>query len=240
VTRGQTALEGELISFGPFRLFPAARAFEKDGVPFALGNRALDILMVLVERAGEVVSHRELIERVWRGLVVDPVNLRVHIAALRRALGDGYIANVTGQGYSFVAHCKRENTSDASMQIAEYPCGTARRRVVLSSALARMVGREEAVWHVLPSLHATTLAVQGELLICEGQAERGIRLLRSAIAMLKADRQILLLARAGSVLAERLAAAGHPNEVLIVIDGAIEDTIYLRTSRELLTSLQAG
>ena len=35
------------ISFGPFRLFPAARAFEKNGVPLALGNRALDILMAM-------------------------------------------------------------------------------------------------------------------------------------------------------------------------------------------------
>src|SRR6185437_16012349 len=60
------------VSFGPFRLFPAARAFEKNGMPLALGNRALDILMVLLERPGEVVTHRELISRVWRGLVVDP------------------------------------------------------------------------------------------------------------------------------------------------------------------------
>src|SRR5882672_6104069 len=96
------------VSFGPFRLFPTARAFEKNGVPLALGNRALDILMVLVERAGEVVTHRELIARVWRNLVVDPSNLRVHMTGLRKALGDRdgrerYIANVTGQGYCFVA-----------------------------------------------------------------------------------------------------------------------------------------
>ena len=76
--------QSEIVSFGPFRLFPTARAFEKDGVPLALGNRALDILMALVERAGEVVSHRELISRVWRGLVVDPSNLRVHMTGLRK------------------------------------------------------------------------------------------------------------------------------------------------------------
>lgn len=114
MTQGQTPAQGELISFGPFRLFPAARALNRDGVPLALGNRALDILMVLVERAGQVVSHRELISRVWRGLVVDPGNLRVHIVALRRALGDDggrYIKNITGQGYSFVAPCKREDAS---------------------------------------------------------------------------------------------------------------------------------
>jgi predicted ATPase/DNA-binding winged helix-turn-helix (wHTH) protein len=138
------------ILFGPFRLFPAARAFEKEGVPLALGNRALDILMVLVERPGEVVSQRELLARVWRGLVVDPSNLRVHITSLRRALGDRddkerYIANVTGQGYCFVAPVRREAATDRPTRVPEYPGGTARQRLVLPPVLARMVGRDDAV-----------------------------------------------------------------------------------------------
>jgi DNA-binding winged helix-turn-helix (wHTH) protein len=101
-----------IASFGRLRLSPATREIEKDGVPIALGDRALDILIVLVEHAGEIVSHRELISRVWRGLVVSPGNLRVHMSALRKALGDGhggarYIANVVGQGYTFVAPVRR-------------------------------------------------------------------------------------------------------------------------------------
>jgi DNA-binding winged helix-turn-helix (wHTH) protein len=81
---------------------------EKDGRPLALGSRALDILTVLVEQAGKVVSQQELLARVWRGLVVCPSNLRVHMNALRKVLDDSarenrYIANVTGQGYCFVA-----------------------------------------------------------------------------------------------------------------------------------------
>jgi predicted ATPase/DNA-binding winged helix-turn-helix (wHTH) protein len=145
-----TTSESVTISFGPFRLFPAARTFEKDGVPLALGNRALDILTVLVERAGEVVSHRELIARVWRGLVVDPSNLRVHMTSLRKALGDRdgaerYISNVTGQGYCFVAPVRREAAADRPTRVPEYPSGTARQRPVLPVALARMVGRDEAV-----------------------------------------------------------------------------------------------
>jgi Rrf2 family protein len=95
-------------SFGPFRLSPATRELERDGVRLALGDRALDILIVLIERAGEVVSHRDLHARVWRDLVVAPGSLRAHMAILRKALGDGengarYIENVTGQGYCFVA-----------------------------------------------------------------------------------------------------------------------------------------
>ena len=151
--------QGDIISFGPFRLFPAARALETNGVPLALGNRALDILMVLVERAGEVVSHRELIARVWRGLVVDPSNLRVHMTGLRRALGDRdgkdrYIANVTGQGYCFVAPVTREAPVVTPTRVAEYPCGAARQRLVLPPVLARMVGREETVRTVAADLIA--------------------------------------------------------------------------------------
>src|SRR5688500_12622261 len=70
-------LHSESASFGNFQLYPSARILEKDGVHLVLGDRALDILIVLVERAGEVISHKDLIARVWRGLVVDPGNLRV-------------------------------------------------------------------------------------------------------------------------------------------------------------------
>src|SRR3569833_4166890 len=141
----------EIVSFGPFRLFPAARVIEKDGVPLAVGAHALDILMVLVEQAGEVVSHRELLARVWRDLVVDPSNLRVHSNALRRPLGDGDaygqrdIANVGGQGYSFVAPVRREPAAEPPPRLPVYPCGAARQRLVLPPTLTRMVGRDETV-----------------------------------------------------------------------------------------------
>ena len=156
---GARSPQSATLSFGPFRLYPTARAFEKNGVPLALGNRALDILMVLVERPGEVVSHRELIARVWRGLVVDPSNLRVHMTGLRKALGDRdgrdrYIASVTGQGYCFVAPVRREVDSEPPTRVPEYPCGTARQRLLLPAVLARMIGREEAVRTIAADLIA--------------------------------------------------------------------------------------
>jgi DNA-binding winged helix-turn-helix (wHTH) protein len=99
---------GECVTFGPFRLFATARVLERDGVNLEPGSRALDLLIALIERAGEIVKHRELIARVWRGLIVDTGNLRVQVTYLRKILDDGkqgarYIANVPGQGYSFVA-----------------------------------------------------------------------------------------------------------------------------------------
>ena len=76
-------------SFGPFRLSPGKRELARDGVSLPLGDRALDILIVLVEHAGEVVSQKALMSRVWRDLVVTPGNLRVHMTALRKVLDDG-------------------------------------------------------------------------------------------------------------------------------------------------------
>lgn len=94
--------------FGPFRLIPAQRLLLEDGVPVRIGSRALILLMVLVENAGELVSKDELMARAWPDAVVDGSNLKVHIAALRRVLGDGqrghrYLVTINGRGYSFVA-----------------------------------------------------------------------------------------------------------------------------------------
>ena len=77
-----------VLLFGPFRLFPAQRRLEKDGKPLRLGGRALDILTVLAERAGEVVSNRALLESVWQDVTVEESSLRFHIKNLRKTLGD--------------------------------------------------------------------------------------------------------------------------------------------------------
>jgi len=99
---------GECTEFGPFRLFPAERLLLQGETPVAVGSRALDILIALVERAGEVVTKRELFARAWPDVVVEESSLRVHVAGLRKALADGqgqarYIVNIPGRGYSFVA-----------------------------------------------------------------------------------------------------------------------------------------
>jgi DNA-binding response OmpR family regulator len=86
MTDEQPAPAADLISSGPFRLFPAHRNVEKAGSPIHLSARAFDIFIVLVERAGEVVSKKRLIARVWPDVTVEESNLRFHIAALRRAL----------------------------------------------------------------------------------------------------------------------------------------------------------
>src|SRR6516164_11772753 len=109
----------EIFAFGSFQLIPAQRMLSEDGKPVRLGSRALDILAALLERAGETISKEELIARAWPDTVVEEAALRVHVAALRKALGDGragqrYIANDVGRGYAFIALVTRENTASAT------------------------------------------------------------------------------------------------------------------------------
>src|ERR1700732_1836209 len=95
------------LRFGPFELSIRERVLRRDGVALPLGSRALDILIYLAERPGEVITNQELIDHVWSGVTVEEGSIRVHVAAVRKALDDGkfgnrYIANIKGRGYSFV------------------------------------------------------------------------------------------------------------------------------------------
>jgi predicted ATPase/DNA-binding winged helix-turn-helix (wHTH) protein len=136
----------EAFQFGPFRLIVSERLLLKENEPVALGSRALDILIALLEQAGEVVSHRELVKRAWPDVTVEETSLRVHIAGLRKALGDGrdgarYITNVTGRGYCFVATVQRSTQNGVHKGI---PVRRAKIET-LPTCLQRMVGRDETI-----------------------------------------------------------------------------------------------
>jgi DNA-binding winged helix-turn-helix (wHTH) protein len=96
------------VSFGPFCLLPKQFLLREGDKPVSLGSRALEILIALLERRGELVSKQDLMARVWPNVFVEPANLTVHMSALRRALRDGrdghrFIVNIPGRGYRFVA-----------------------------------------------------------------------------------------------------------------------------------------
>src|SRR5882672_403876 len=95
------------LRFGPFELSIGERVLRRDGEVLPLGGRALDILIYLADSPGEVIAKQELIDHVWSDVIVEEGSLRVHVAAIRKALGDGqfgnrYIANIKARGYSFV------------------------------------------------------------------------------------------------------------------------------------------
>ncbi|MEI9888969.1 MAG: winged helix-turn-helix domain-containing protein [Rhizomicrobium sp.] len=135
-------------------MFPTERVLKKADEPIRLGSRAFDILNALLERPGEIVSQKELLARVWPGLSVEEITLRVHIAALRKALnidGDAasYLRTVPGRGYSLTALVAREAGAAAERTPppldAHYP---------LPPRLERMVGREETVSRIQERLRS--------------------------------------------------------------------------------------
>ena len=99
IARGATCLE-----FGRFRLFPLQRELRAGDQPVTLGSRAFDVLQVLVEAGGELVTKEELLARAWPGIVVEESNIQVQISALRKALGTdrNLIVTVPLRGYRFV------------------------------------------------------------------------------------------------------------------------------------------
>src|ERR1700730_3414960 len=131
------------LRFGPFELNVAERSLKKTNQVIPLGGRAYDILIALLENAGEVIGKAELIARAWPDVTVEEGSLRVHLSALRKALGDGqfgdkYITNIQGHGYSFIAPVTRlpvdRDRSSASARLSNLP-----------PALGRMVGRNNVV-----------------------------------------------------------------------------------------------
>src|ERR1700675_3684043 len=134
------------LRFGPFELNVAERSLKKANQVIPLGGRAYDILIALLENAGEVVGKAELIARAWPDVTVEEGSLRVHLSALRKALGDGqfgnkYIASRQGHGYSFIAPVTRlpadRNRNSASAGLSNLP-----------PPLGRMVGRDDVVLEI--------------------------------------------------------------------------------------------
>src|ERR1700680_3587013 len=134
------------LRFGPFELNVAERSLKKANQVIPVGGRAYDILIALFENAGEVVGKAELIARAWPDVTVEEGSLRVHLSALRKALGDGqfgnkYVANIQGHGYSFIAPVTRlpadRNRNSASAGLSNLP-----------PPLGRMVGRNNVVLEI--------------------------------------------------------------------------------------------
>jgi predicted ATPase/DNA-binding winged helix-turn-helix (wHTH) protein len=133
----------QALRFGPFVLLPSERILLEGGRALRIGDRALKILILLLQRAGQVVTKEELIAHAWPHTVVEAINLRVNIAALRRVLRDGkppnrFIVNVVGQGYVFVAEIRVEDAS-GSPDIALAPKGS--RKHHLPAPLTELIGR---------------------------------------------------------------------------------------------------
>ncbi|CAN7316006.1 ATP-binding protein [Mesorhizobium caraganae] len=138
-------LDGKTYCFGDYRFIPDRQVLMLDDNPLRLGARALDLLHLLVIHAGEVVGKDQLMSFVWPNTFVHESNLKVNIAALRRALprtasGLSCIATVSGRGYRFVAPLRvyggeqpRFSSNPAEAPVRELP------------NLSEVIGRDDVI-----------------------------------------------------------------------------------------------
>jgi len=113
-------------AFGDYLFIPGRQLLLKSGQPVRIGCRALDLLEAFVRHPGAMLSKRRLLDEAWPSTTVVEGNLKVHIAALRRALDDDadaavYIATVNGRGYRFIAPVVAEKASTALGEVDEAP-----------------------------------------------------------------------------------------------------------------------
>jgi non-specific serine/threonine protein kinase len=234
VTDSHTERPSRSFAFGPFVLIPKRQLLLQGEVPVRIGGRALDLLTALVERPGELVKKRELMARAWPNIIVDESNLKVNMAALRRALNDGpaaanYIATVTGRGYKFVAPVHIAEPPSSGLAIAKLnhnlPTGTTRvfGRTDVISAIRRDLDRSRLVSVVgAGGIGKTTVAL--------AVAEQAIGLFRDGVWLVDLARlkepelvpnaiatAIGLVAHSTNVLAELGEYLRH-REMLLVLD----------------------
>lgn len=137
--------DGKVYCFGDCRFIPDRQLLMFGDNPLRVGTRALDLLHILLIRAGEVVSKDELISFVWPNTFVHESNLKVTVAALRRALprtepGRSCIATISGRGYRFVAPLRVYGGDDS-----RHPPVAAEIPDQRLPELAEVIGREIAI-----------------------------------------------------------------------------------------------
>lgn len=132
--------------FGPYRLLIERRLLLDGDKPVRIGGRALDLLVLLVQQAGSVVTKDALMAHAWPGCFVEETSLRFHITTLRRILGEGqggarYIANISGRGYCLVAETRRSGAA-AGISTAPPPPAISQTPHNLPARLTRLLGRD--------------------------------------------------------------------------------------------------
>jgi predicted ATPase/DNA-binding winged helix-turn-helix (wHTH) protein len=188
------------LRFGGYRFVVHSRELTADGAPVALGNRALDVLNVLVEARGDLVTKDELLSRVWPTTTVEENNLQFQISSLRKALGDDrdLVRTVSGRGYRFVGEVTVEG----------------RRAAVEGRATGVEARAESIIDHgrapALPNLPAPTSAIVGR----EPH-------LNDVAALVEANRLVTLVG-AGGIGKTRMAI-----ELALRLSPAFEDGVWI-------------
>lgn len=112
-------------SFGEFELDAGRRLLLKSGEPVNLNSKTFDLLLTLVENQGQVLTKNDLLDKVWENQFVEENNLTVHVAALRKALGETkndhrFIVTVPGKGYRFVAELNEPTNGEIVVESRKF------------------------------------------------------------------------------------------------------------------------
>jgi predicted ATPase/DNA-binding winged helix-turn-helix (wHTH) protein len=234
-------------AFGPFRLLVDRHELSAHGVPVVIGQRAIEVLVALVLRHGELVTKDELMAAVWPGLVVEENNLAVHVSVLRKVLGKTdddkpYLQTIAGRGYRFVADVTHESLPPLEKPGAAVGAPASATRAHpdnphnLPSPLTRLIGRREeleAIRARLKSNRLVTLTGTGGVGKTRLAIEAGTQVLadyqdgawivefapiNDAQFVLSVVSDVLSAGHAAKVSVERLGAALKARQLLVILD----------------------
>jgi predicted ATPase/DNA-binding winged helix-turn-helix (wHTH) protein len=136
----------------PWEVDLGRRELRARGTPVALGGRAFEIVEVLAQARGQLVSKDELMERIWPGAIVGDNTLHVHMSAVRKAFGSdrGMLKTSPGRGYRLVgAWTVRNGETAETLPVPQPPTQSAERLPSnFPVIVARLVGRSAAVQRV--------------------------------------------------------------------------------------------
>ncbi|PZP26948.1 MAG: hypothetical protein DI603_23125 [Roseateles depolymerans] len=151
----RTPLTDHCIRFGDYELHLERRQLLRRGHEIQLGARAFDLLVVLAQRQGRVVTKRELMSLVWPSTVVEEANLRVGMSAIRKELGPSLIATIPGRGYQFTARLNEAPEAGLGAGGEPDPAPPSRHWPVFAGH--RLIGRDALLVHIWEVLGANRL-----------------------------------------------------------------------------------
>ncbi|CAH0343063.1 hypothetical protein RHI9324_04796 [Rhizobium sp. CECT 9324] len=182
----------------------------------------MDILLFMIAHPGEVKTNQEILKHVWPDTFVDDANLRVHVSALRKALGDTkaepqFIANVPGRGYTFIARLERRSS--------EAPSVSNTVRDFRDPEQLKVFGRDRSIEAILSQLD------KGRLVTLTGPAGIGKSTVAKAVAAILARRLAVYRVElsevasgelVSTVVATTLGVRSRSGDMLETISGALE------------------
>ncbi|MEH2482832.1 DNA-binding winged helix-turn-helix (wHTH) protein [Nitrobacteraceae bacterium AZCC 2146] len=186
-----------IYELGKWEVDLARRELRARGVPVPIGGRAFEIVEVLVQSAGELVTKNDLAARIWPGAIVEDNTLQFHISAIRKALGSdrGMLKTASGRGYRLLGAWtyRQECTSPVdSMDLEPMRSPAEPFEINLPAAASELVGRTNAVQHLrglLSAYRVVTLTGTGGI----GKTRLAMEVARGLFPSLQSDVRLVEL-----------------------------------------------